>query len=360
VAEVGVNALNAGDIVTAREYLARDVLTDRHADDTSDLVGSLTTLADCLGHLGEIGSARAAAAEALGCAEMAVDREEIRNCRAYLGWLAGLAGDTAEAEEQFNAADQIELADDPEYVHLRSLRGTHWAEWLARTGRPGPAEVLTQRNLEISERHGWNDDSAGGDRVLGRLALAAGDTAVAGERLAAAAESFLDGEYLLELPHTLVDLAEHARLTGNLDGAERHAAEAITIAAPRGLVPAQSSGLAARARIYADRAAAATDRDSVAKGRDAADAALRLAIRHHLAWCELDALRAHATLDQAEGIDHQWAARADVLNARLVPPGLDPEPLATVERRVAAENAAAAERAAAAPEADADDDGSEF
>ena len=31
-----------------------------------------------------------------------------------------------------------------------------------------------------------------------------------------------------------------------------------------------------------------------------------LAVRHHLAWHELDALRAHALLDQAEGIDRGW------------------------------------------------------
>jgi len=33
--------------------------------------------------------------------------------------------------------------------------------------------------------------------------------------------------------------------------------------------------------------------------------------------------------------DRGWAARADALHARLVPPGLDPNPLATVERLVA-------------------------
>jgi hypothetical protein len=130
-------------------------------------------------------------------------------------------------------------------------------------------------------------------------------------------------------------------MAGDLDAADRHTAEAISIAAPRGLVPAHSSALAARARICADRAVATADPDYLARGRDAADAALRLATRHHLAWCELDALRAHAMLDQAEGTDHQWAARADALHARLVPPGLDPDPLATVERLVAAEKAAA-------------------
>ena len=48
----------------------------------------------------------------------------------------------------------------------------------------------------------------------------------------------------------------------------------------------------------------------------------------------------HAELDSAEGTDHGWAARAAVLHARLVPPGLDPDPLGTVERLVAEQQAA--------------------
>jgi hypothetical protein len=64
---------------------------------------------------------------------------------------------------------------------------------------------------------------------------------------------------------------------------------------------------------------------------------LRLAVHHHLAWHELDALRAHAYLDQAEHTDHGWATQADALRARLLPPGLDSDPLATVERFVASQ-----------------------
>jgi DNA invertase Pin-like site-specific DNA recombinase len=44
--------------------------------------------------------------------------------------------------------------------------------------------------------------------------------------------------------------------------------------------------------------------------RDAADAALRIATRRGLAWQQLDALDAHAHLDQVEGVDHGWARQA--------------------------------------------------
>lgn len=42
----------------------------------------------------------------------------------------------------------------------------------------------------------------------------------------------------------------------------------------------------------------------------------------------------------SELVDRGWAAKADALHARLVPPGLDPDPLGTVEKRVKAEKAA--------------------
>jgi hypothetical protein len=76
--------------------------------------------------------------------------------------------------------------------------------------------------------------------------------------------------------------------------------------------------------------------DALPQGRDDADAARRLAIRHHLPWHELDALTAHATLDEAEGTNRGWATQADRLHAELVPPGLDPDPLATAKRAVEA------------------------
>jgi hypothetical protein len=53
---------------------------------------------------------------------------------------------------------------------------------------------------------------------------------------------------------------------------------------------------------------------------------------------ELAALDAHARLDQVEQ-RHEWADDAAALRARLVPADLDPDPLATVERLVAADQA---------------------
>ena len=201
----------------------------------------------------------------------------VRDSHAYLGWLAGLAGDTTAAEEHFTTADQIHLTDDPDGDHLYSFSGVLWAQWLARTGRPGPARDLTRRNADLSREYGWNDDLARCDQILGGLALAAGDTATAGTHLTAAVAAFRDGDYLTDLAEALPGLAACAQASGDLDTAERHLAEAITIAAPRDLFPAHATALAARALIRAGQSAAeGTSPDHLAQGRDAADAALRL------------------------------------------------------------------------------------
>jgi tetratricopeptide (TPR) repeat protein len=335
--DVGLYAAIAGDMATARDYLTLAIRHDRDAGDMLNLGTDLINLADCLGYLGLVGPAREAATEALTCAETVGDRDDVDDSHSYLGWLAGLAGDTAAAEDHLTAADRICLTDHGE--HMYSLAGIRWAWWLARTGRSGPAQDLIRRNADFSREHGWNEDLARCDQILGGLALAARDTATAETHLTTAVAAFRDGDYLTELTEALTSLAACAQATGDLGTAERHLAEAMTIAAPRGLIPAQAAALAARARLRAAQATAADNTDALAQGRDDADAARRLGIHHRLPWHELDALRAHAALDEAEGTSHGWAAQADRLQAELIPPGLDPDPLATVERLVEAEKA---------------------
>ena len=211
-----------------------------------------------------------------------------------------------------------------------------WAQWLARTGRGGPAQDLTRRNADRSRKNGWNATLARCDQILGGLALAAGDTVTAGRHLTAAVAGFRDGDYLTDLAEALTSLAAWAQASGDLAAAGRHLAEAITIAAPRALIPAHATAMAARARLRAAQATAGNT-DALAQGRDDADAARRLAVRHHLPWHELDAVRAHASLDDAEGTSHGWAAHASQLQAQLAPPSLDLNPLAIIEQFVKAQ-----------------------
>jgi len=345
----GLYATHAGDLATAYSYISMSVGGYRNAKSTLQLTTCLKNLTECLVFLGDLGLAREAATEAVSLAAQLDDWEESNEAHLHLAWVATQLGDAAEAEEQFTAADKLCFANDVDHDHLYSLSGIWWAEWLARTGRPGPARRLTDRNAEVSREEGWNENIARCDRMYGRLALAIGDTAAAGARLTAAAECFRDGDHLTELAPTLIDMADWARTSGDLTAAERHLAEAITIAAPRQLVLSHSAAMAARGQIRAAQATISADPKLLYQGRDAADAALRLAVRHHLAWHELDAMRAHTALDQAEGIDRGWAAKADALHSRLMPPDLDPDPLVTVERLVAGQKAAEADRA---PETD--------
>jgi tetratricopeptide (TPR) repeat protein len=334
--DAGLFANDAGDLVTARDYLTLAARRYRDAGNIGYLAFALLNLADCLGALGLAGPACEAATEALTSATAADDRKNVGDAHAYLGWLAGLAGDTTAAEDHFTTAGQISFTDRGK--HMYSYYAVLWAQWLARTGRTGSARDLTLRNVDISRENGWNATLTRCDQILGGLALAAGDTATAGRYLAAAVAALRDGDYLTELAGALPALAACAQAAGDLDGAQRHLADAITIAAPRGLIPAQATALAGRARLRAAQTTATGG--AVAQGRDDADAALRLATRHQLAWHEFDALSAHAELDQAEGVNGGWAAKADALHKRLVPAGLDPDPLGTVERLVAEQKAA--------------------
>ena len=342
--EVGLYAMYTGDLITAREYMRMAISFYRGTGDSHNLAIDLINFSECLEVLGEVDGAAAAATESLSAANIDGEWPYVPRAHAAIGWLAAMMGDPAETDEHFIVADRLQVAHDPGGDHLYSLNGSYWADWLARSGRTGAALALANRGLAIARQHGWNDDAARWERQLGRLALAAGDSRKAGRHLAEAAAGFRDGDYLTELAVTLADQAAHARAIGDLDAAHRYAAEAINTA-PRKMVPAQSGALAARARIYASQATSQAGgpdaRDHLARGRDAAEAALRLATRHHLAWHELGALDAHAALDEAEGIDRGWARKARARHARLVPPGLDPDPLGTVERLVAEQQAAA-------------------
>jgi hypothetical protein len=139
-----------------------------------------------------------------------------------------------------------------------------------------------------------------------------------------------DGDRLSELPGVLTVRAAIELRRGDLDRADEYLDEALAITVPRRLVPAQAEALAARAAVAASRHETTRDRNALFLGRDAADAALRISV--DLPWHELDALDAHARLDRAEGVDRGFGQRANDLRARLIPRGLDPDPLATAER----------------------------
>jgi len=322
--DTGLHAMYAGDLATAREYVSASVQHDRDTGDTAQLFTGLRNLAECLGRLGLPGPALETATEALDWAERSLDGHQVRDAHACLAWAAGLAGDTARAEQHFLIADQLEYTDQSAGGHhLYSNRGVWWAEWLARTGRGWTARLLTDDNEKLCRNNGWNDALARCERLLGVFELEdEDDLDEAGRYLVSAATRLRDAGYLPDLAETLPALAGYAVATGDPDAVHSYLTEAIAIAAPRGLVPAHCAALAARARLGG------------AQARNDAGTALDLATSHELPWSELDALRAHATLDEAENTDSGWSVRAAALHTRLVPPGLDRDPLRIAERLV--------------------------
>ena len=291
----------------------------------------LRNLTNCYRWLGDADQARHAAVESLHHAEYTDDPTLRWRSRANLAAALDLAGDTRAADTGFAAADLACLHADGD--HLYSVGGVWWGEFLLRTGRPAAARALTERNQDISRRNGWNADTARTERLLARCGLAVGDLTTAGRRLHAAAATLYGGDYLTEWAATPPDLAEHHRRAGRPADAEQTSTQAITFAGPRGMVPTHARALAARARTRADRHTATGDPNLLARARDDADHALRLATRtRRLPWAELDSLDALTHLDDLTGHDHGWRHRADTLRATLIPTGLDPDPLTTNDK----------------------------
>jgi hypothetical protein len=101
---------------------------------------------------------------------------------------------------------------------------------------------------------------------------------------------------------------------------------AIAISAPRNLIPAHVTALTTRARLNATQA------------RADASTALDLATTHNLPWSELEALQAHAAIDQADNTSNGWTARAATLQSKLIPPTLDRDPMRTIEHQNTGKN----------------------
>ena len=337
----GLFALTSGRVADAQRFLEEHNRIDRLAPNRQNLAIGLLNLSRSWLYRGQPSAAVATASEAHDLAAKPQDRMMMRGARAYLGAAHDLAGAVAEAERCFTDADRVAHAGGFDGSRHFSVRGAWWADFLLRSGRPEAARRLSEANRAICARKGWNNDVARCGWVLGRCDLLGGDPSAAGARLDAAAVVFRDGEMVVDLAATLADVAEQRRQVSRLNDAEEACDEAIGLAGPRDLVPSHARALAARSRVRADRFAATGDLRDLERARDDADAALRLSTRaRQLPWAELEAVEAHACLDRLADADHGWEARASGLRANLRPPGLDPDPAATVEAEVQAQRTA--------------------
>ena len=333
--------MNTGDLITAREYMRMAISFERGTGDSLNLAISLNNFSDCLEALGDIDGAAAAATESLGAASIDGEWQNVRNAHAAIGWLAAMIGNAAKADEHFTAADRLQVAHGRTAIICTRCRqplgrlagpqraygrcagadepraGDRPAEWLECRRRPCRTAAGPARPGRRGQRHSRAGTWPRRRRASGMATTSPSSPSRWPTR-----------------PVTRGPPGTSTRPTGmppRRSVSPRHGRWCPPSRAPSprapGSTPARPRGPDAR--------------DHLARGRDAADAALRLATRHHLAWHELGALDAHAALDEAEGIDRGWAGKARALHARLVPPGLNPDPLGTVERLVAEQKAAA-------------------
>ena len=163
------------------------------------------------------------------------------------------------AEEQFLAADRLQYTSDSagEGDHLFSLAGylVGGVPGPHRPIRTGPAVDRAQPRDQHRDRIGTRTWPAA-TGYSPASTWPPGIPRSAGRRLTAAAATFRDGDYLVELAATLPVLADSARAAGDLDAAARHVEEALSITGPRGLLLSHAAALTVRARTCADRVAA--------------------------------------------------------------------------------------------------------
>ncbi|MCA1851789.1 MAG: hypothetical protein LC647_05200 [Beggiatoa sp.] len=148
-----------------------------------------------------------------------------------------------------------------------------WAELLLRSGHPARATRRTKANLRICEGNEWNEDIALCHLMLGWCALAEGRLDDAGLGLRQAEPILRRGQLLFDLARLHVTAGELALTRQAAQDALYRAAEALALAAPRGmkLVHADALVLRGRARLLE------AEIDSAARALDDAEEALRLA-----------------------------------------------------------------------------------
>lgn len=330
--DAGLFALNTGDVAAARAYLR--TVVDRKPGSTNQVNRAtwFQNLAECEIWIGEPDRAREHAEWALVIAQQTEDNVEILDSRIYLAWSSYLAGKTAFAERQFlDVASRVSQREGGG-VYLSAVAGCWWSHLLLRTGRARAARALVGDLHAATAATGRNQIVARCEQMLGLCDLVDGKPAAADTHLQKAAAAYRQGEMQLELAAVLVDIAQQRRRAGRLDDAEHTCSEAIEIAALRELFPTHSAALAVRAMIRLDRRASDPARWDPEDARDDARSALRFAeTTRQLPWQALDAMAVHALIDEAEGIDGGWAARARESRDLLVPVDLDPDPLATAD-----------------------------
>jgi len=163
---------------------------------------------------------RGDAKAAIEAAERAMERAPDPSTRAIaeglLGYACLEAGDVARAiailEPLVPKASRFEIR--------RSTNSLFLAEAFRRMGRTERAREVATAGIDAGRAVGFPWSIGWGERLLGRIALASGDLATAGERLGDALTTFTSVPARFEIAVTHLDLAELSRARGDAAAAE--------------------------------------------------------------------------------------------------------------------------------------------
>jgi tetratricopeptide (TPR) repeat protein len=327
LSEVGLFARYAGEFDLAEHYYRETIELYRQLGETAALSVVLRSRSDLLVELGRLAEAEGVAREALNLARQASNERGERNSLVFLGNALGLQGQVAEALAAFADADQIERRLHIEGASLHSGRGIRWAELLLRLGQAGRAHELTETNLRICQRNGWQADVARCRRVLGQVAVLGGEHLAAADHLAQAAQILSRGHLLIDLTAVLLAQADLDRRHAVWPAAAGQVEEALSLAAPRRLRLYHADALVLRGRIRLDHAyadPAIDQRVTAEQVLDDATFAATLARECGYLWGERDAEQllgdGNAALGNRNRTRHHQR-EADALTNRLsIPP----------------------------------------
>jgi len=228
---VGLFAQVAGEFQFALPFYQDGVSVDRAGKHREGLSIKLQNTAELSTTLGLFEGAEGVANEALDLARSLNDETEKRDSLARLGDLLAALGRSSKAAHYFHEANEIERHPDPHGDELYSLRGIQWADFLIRLGRRSRAKELTEKNLKICLKYGWQDKVVLCHCILGRIAAIEMDYSGSEEHLTDAESILRKGHVIQWLPRVLTAQAELNRLLKRWDKAERYVEEAIHIAA---------------------------------------------------------------------------------------------------------------------------------
>lgn len=299
--------------------------------------------ADILIHRGDLAGALAAARESLAIAHDRGDRLHVAYSAAlaaFVEMLLGRVGEALSRVEHWGICSPAQTGT----LAASGIRGIQLAETLLLGGLPRPAESVIAQVLSEATENERQADLPRALRVQVLIKHARGKGDEADEILRGAERELRAAGMVPDLGRLMVTMGALALARRDAAAALQSSAEALTLAAPRGmrLVHADSFVLRGRAHLLEGRP------DSGGRALDDADEALRLARECGYAWAERDGLFLKAEAHAAQAVAHRASgnetaarreqessrrarAEAEAVAAKLVPSG---DASATAEARL--------------------------